>query len=410
MRKIKHYYRIDNKNRPIPGSNVSRPKKPNFGRYKEITLLCCDPNDIPCTCSFRYWVRLDANNEPVPGSLIKRNLKPENGNYQEISWLDACCILDIAPFVAELNGPTGTILDESGEGIYAGELYVNITDSQDYQLGAITHVDYYVDNVLVGSVEGQGTTSSEYLLEYDFDLPSNQSKTFSYYAIIHFDGGVTLQTATNSFTLQYNAGPVFNGSFNAYGAMVMSEDTQAQIAGWAADSNGAAALEITFDGLPDFATEEVFDYASVKVFRISLTPTTGDAGSYPITVTADDGVNPPISKVITLTVDNTDEGTYAPMIYPYTQDEPLELVYGNNPGFLSYDKIGFSSTPQSSVSSANTTPNMMNSFGGGNGATNVTIIPGFAANRTGEGLMAITYANGGIVQDFFLLRVLITPA
>lgn len=94
--KLRYFYKLDQKSKPILGSNVRRKSKPP-GHWKEIVPICCqeDPVEIPCTCSFRYYVQVDEFGHPIDYSLIKRKdrLTPTNGvKYMEISWVDPCCL------------------------------------------------------------------------------------------------------------------------------------------------------------------------------------------------------------------------------------------------------------------------------------------------------------------------------
>lgn len=93
--KLRYFYKINHKKEPIPGSNIRRKSRPKpYSQWKEITLVCCDPAEIDCTCGPRFWVQIDGANKPVDGTLIKRDAYPlmaENIRYQEIDWKSTCC-------------------------------------------------------------------------------------------------------------------------------------------------------------------------------------------------------------------------------------------------------------------------------------------------------------------------------
>lgn len=104
--RLRHFYKVNHKKEPIPGSNIKRKSKPSpLSQWKEILDLCCEPSEIDCTCGPRYFVKLDTNGKPVPGSLIKRYVYPkmETGmKYQEINWRSVCCPSGI-PFNYAIN-------------------------------------------------------------------------------------------------------------------------------------------------------------------------------------------------------------------------------------------------------------------------------------------------------------------
>lgn len=92
--KFRHFYKINHKKQPIPGSNVKRKSKPG-NQWVEILDPCCSlTNEVDCTCGPRFFVQLDRLGKPVPGSLIRRTSWPrmdEAIKYQEIDWEDPCC-------------------------------------------------------------------------------------------------------------------------------------------------------------------------------------------------------------------------------------------------------------------------------------------------------------------------------
>jgi len=96
MKKLRYFYKINYKKEPIIGSNISRRSKPKpLNQWKEIVPICCNPDEIDCTCGYRYWIRIDKANKPIDGTLIKRDSYPlmaENIRYQEIDWKSVCCV------------------------------------------------------------------------------------------------------------------------------------------------------------------------------------------------------------------------------------------------------------------------------------------------------------------------------
>src|SRR5688572_27311833 len=109
--KLRHFYKVNHKKEPIPGSNLKRKSKPApLSQWREILDPCCSPTDIECTCGPRFFVQIDGIGKPVPGSLIKRFVFPkmEQGiKYMELDWKSSCC-----PTVTDLN-----LLWESGNSI-----------------------------------------------------------------------------------------------------------------------------------------------------------------------------------------------------------------------------------------------------------------------------------------------------
>lgn len=93
--KLKYFYRIDQKGKPIPASNVRRKSRPFEGKWRELLNACCSPQTIPCKCGFKYFVQLDGNNNPVDHTLIKRYNKADKltgFNFMEVTWVGPCCI------------------------------------------------------------------------------------------------------------------------------------------------------------------------------------------------------------------------------------------------------------------------------------------------------------------------------
>ena len=93
--RLRHFYKINHKKEPIPGSNIKAKSRPKpYSQWKEIFDPCCtDVDDIECTCGFRFFVQLDGLGKPVPSTLIKREKWPQMAQgirYQEIQW-DWCC-------------------------------------------------------------------------------------------------------------------------------------------------------------------------------------------------------------------------------------------------------------------------------------------------------------------------------
>jgi len=122
--RLRHFYRINHKSQPIPGSNVKRKSKPG-NQWKEILDPCCTTiQTIDCTCGPRFFVQLDGSGKPVPGSLIKRNSWPkmeENIRFQEINWESECC--DYVDVVVNFPNSTEdnmkvTFIGLEGQGTY----------------------------------------------------------------------------------------------------------------------------------------------------------------------------------------------------------------------------------------------------------------------------------------------------
>lgn len=115
--KLRYFYKINHKKEPIPGSNIRRKSRPKpYSQWKEITPVCCNPDDIDCTCGPRFWVQIDGTNKPVDGTLIKRDAYPlmaENIRYQEVQ-APNCCALITWQFHGLSNGSGNMKIYDNG--------------------------------------------------------------------------------------------------------------------------------------------------------------------------------------------------------------------------------------------------------------------------------------------------------
>lgn len=108
MAKLISIYKVDKKGNPLSGSNIKRllgnsylPKglKPFYKiggqKWLVIPKVCCtEPEEISCTCDFRYFVQIDSNNIPVDRTLMRRKKKPEGTSGLRFIELPSklCCL------------------------------------------------------------------------------------------------------------------------------------------------------------------------------------------------------------------------------------------------------------------------------------------------------------------------------